>query len=486
MDSRRPTVTVEQAVPALPGVRFREPVEWRLCEGEQWAVVGPNGSGKTLLADLLQGRYLLREGAVRFHLEGKTADPVRSIAFRDIHSLVDSRNAYYQQRWHATETEDWPSVGQLLASSGGEPADNEDLYTQFRIRESLSKKLIHLSSGEFRKFLILRTLLSRPRLLVLDNPFIGLDAASRRLLAQLLQQMAQLKPPLQVVLLLSDPSDIPEMITRVLPVCGRRCLAPQTREAFLSDTTLQTHLFPAADAPVHLPDGEEKPVAHRITFRMERVSIRYGRRTILKDLSWEVKNGEKWALCGPNGSGKTLLLSLIYADHPQSYAQTLYLFDRRRGTGESIWDIKQRIGYVSPEMHLYYMENIPALDIVCSGFHDSTGLFRKCTDVQKQRAAAWMQLFGIDSLQDRPFLTLSSGEQRLALLARAFVKNPDLLILDEPLHGLDVANKRRATRIIDAFCAGRGKTLIYVTHYPDELPVCVDRRFELPPTTAEN
>lgn len=170
---------------------------------------------------------------------------------------------------------------------------------------------------------------------------------------------------------------------------------------------------------------------------MEHVSIKYGSRTILKELDWEVKNGEKWALFGPNGAGKSTLLSLIYADNPQSYANTLYLFDRKRGSGESIWDIKKRIGYVSPEMHLFYMENVPVLNIVGSGFFDSIGLFRKCTEQQQQVALAWMRVFGIEGLKERSFLTLSSGEQRLALLARAFVKDPDLIILDEPLHGLD-------------------------------------------------
>lgn len=212
---------------------------------------------------------------------------------------------------------------------------------------------------------------------------------------------------------------------------------------------------------------------------MEHVKIRYGSRTILKDLDWEIKNGEKWALFGPNGAGKSTLLSLVYADNPQSYANTLYLFDRKRGSGESIWDIKKRIGYVSPEMHLYYKENVPTLNIVGSGFFDSIGLFRKCNAEQETVALEWMKVFGIEHLKDRLFLTLSSGEQRLALLARAFVKDPDLIILDEPLHGLDVSNKKKAAAIIEQFCDRPGKTLIYVTHYPHELPACVDKRFEL-------
>ena len=259
------------------------------------------------------------------------------------------------------------------------------------------------------------------------------------------------------------------------------------REEFLKQTDLIADLFPSEEkgdsvrcGSFSLPVEEQKePSAHLVTFRMEHVSIKYGSRTILKELDWEVKNGEKWALFGPNGAGKSTLLSLIYADNPQSYANTLYLFDRKRGSGESIWDIKKRIGYVSPEMHLFYMENVPTLNIVGSGFFDSIGLYRKCTEQQQKVALDWMHVFGIEELKDRSFLTLSSGEQRLALLARAFVKDPDLIILDEPLHGLDVSNKKKAAAIIEQFCARPGKTLIYVTHYPHELPASVDKHFRL-------
>ena len=315
---------------------------------------------------------------------------------------------------------------------------------------------------------------------------IGLDAPSRDLLVEMLGQMTKLNG-VQVVLLLSNPNDIPAMITHVLPIHDRTCLPPLTREEFMSDTELIARLFPTEGihaceevGKVRLPVDMNKIASlHEVTLRMEHVKIRYGSRTILKDLDWEIKNGEKWALFGPNGAGKSTLLSLVYADNPQSYANTLYLFDRKRGSGESIWDIKKRIGYVSPEMHLYYKENVPTLNIVGSGFFDSIGLFRKCNAEQETVALEWMKVFGIEHLKDRLFLTLSSGEQRLALLARAFVKDPDLIILDEPLHGLDVSNKKKAAAIIEQFCDRPGKTLIYVTHYPHELPACVDKRFEL-------
>lgn len=485
MEDKKIVVEIKNVVTRLPELRFSAPLNWEIREGQQWAVIGPNGAGKTLMADVIQRKFAFQAGDVTFGYEGKVSEQVKSIAFKDIYSLADCRNSYYQQRWHSTETDEMPTVEAVLREYAG----TEELQTilhLFGIEELLPKRLIFLSSGELRKFLIVRTLLSRPRILILDNPFIGLDAPSRELLVDMLQQMTRLKG-VQIVLLLSNPGDIPEMVTDVLPVCQRTCLPVQSRVRFMQDAELISSLFPSekdtfrADlAAIRLPFDENKvPSLHEVTLRMEHVSIKYGNRTILKELDWEIRNGEKWALFGPNGAGKSTLLSLVYADNPQSYANTLYLFDRKRGSGESIWEIKKRIGYVSPEMHLYYMENVPVLSIVGSGFFDSIGLYRKCNEEQEAIALKWMRIFGIEALKERSFLTLSSGEQRLALLARAFVKDPDLIILDEPLHGLDISNKKRAAHIIELFCSRPGKTLIYVTHYPHELPACVDKRFEL-------
>ena len=471
-------IQIKDAVTRLPEVRFDLPVNWTIDKGEQWAVIGPNGAGKTILSEMLQRKYALQTGEISCDFAGKSNELIRSITFKDIYSLADCRNSYYQQRWNATETEEMPTVEDLLKDFKGQD-DLQEMLSLFGVEESLPKKIIFLSSGELRKFLIVRTLLFHPRLIILDNPFIGLDAPSRDLLNSMLQKMSQLKGT-QIVLLLSNPNDIPEMITHVLPVENKSLLPVMSREAFLNDQKLQDRLFPQPTGEINLPEEAlPKTSQHEVTLRMENIHIKYGTRTILKDLNWEIRNGEKWALLGPNGSGKSTLLSLVYADNPQSYANTLYLFDRKRGTGESIWEIKSRIGYVSPEMHLFYKENVPAINVVASGFFDSIGLYRKCNDQQKETALTWMKVFSISELKDRPFLTLSSGEQRLVLLARAFVKNPDLIILDEPLHGLDAYNKRQAARIIDKFCQRKGKTLIYVTHYPQELPACVNNKFVL-------
>ena len=198
----------------------------------------------------------------------------------------------------------------------------------------------------------------------------------------------------------------------------------------------------------------------------------------LNGLNLKLNEGDFVTVIGGNGAGKSTLLSLVCADNPQSYACDISLFGRKRGTGESIWEIKKHIGYVSPEMHRAYLKNLPAIEIVASGLHDSIGLYKRPQESQMATCEWWMDVFGIAALKDRPFLQLSSGEQRLALLARAFVKDPELLILDEPLHGLDTYNRRRVKKIIEAFCCREDKTMIMVTHYESELPsVITDRLF---------
>jgi len=477
-------------------VQFSEPINWQIQSGENWAVIGPNGSGKTVFIDTLTGKYALRSGTRAYPLFDETgvkvSDAIKSMAFRDISSLShDYSTSTYQQRWNSQEAEESPLISDLLQIHS-DKAYSDRILKLFGVKSLLQSRLIQLSSGELRKFLIVRTLMTRPKILILDNPFIGLDAHSRDQLNEVLESLISLEG-LQLIFVLSNPADIPDSVTHVLPINDRTLSKTLSRTNFLADFTLQNNLFPLkqsvqkehsfhkytqADFASDSLD-ETGNISHDKVVQLCKVHIGYGKRTILKDLNWTVLRGEKWALLGPNGAGKSTLLSLICADNPQSYANDIRLFNLKRGSGESIWDIKKHIGYVSPEMHSYYLKNVPCIDIVGSGLFDTIGLYRKCSSEQLASCEKWMKIFGIDHLRNKSFLNISSGEQRLCLLARAFVKNPALLILDEPLHGLDVTNKLKAKEIIENFCKDPDKTLIYVTHYINEIPNCINNQFLL-------
>lgn len=469
-------IKIENGVTRHPMYRMKEPVNMTLAAGEHIAIVGRNASGKSMLVDIVTGRWPLLMNEVKYDFSPFVSrmayENIKYIAFRDSYGDADG-NYYYQQRWNSQDLEETPLVRDLLP----QVPDNElkrTLYALFGVNEMLDKHIILLSSGELRKFQLTKTLLGNPRVLIMDNPFIGLDAKTRDRLHALLAELTRVTS-LQVILVLSKSDDIPSFITHVIPVEERVCGAKITLAGYWATRPpLPMRMLSAEkeDRILNLPYHDGLYHTEHVV-DLNKVSIRYGERTILKELDWTVKCGEKWALSGDNGSGKSTLLSLVCADNPQSYACDISLFGRKRGTGESIWEIKKHIGYVSPEMHRAYLKNLPAIDIVASGLHDSVGLYKRPHPEQMAACEWWMDIFGIADLKDRNFLQLSSGEQRLVLLARAFVKDPELLILDEPLHGLDLYNRRLVKDVIEAFCRRKDKTLIMVTHYQEELPACI-------------
>lgn len=470
-------VEIKNAIPRMDAIQFANPINWKIEDGQHWTIIGSNGSGKTLLIDILVGKHALKSGEITSKDNQSINTLIKSVAFTDIYSLTDIKNSYYQQRWNTGDEHEAPLVSDLF--SKGEKEWTEFLVTTFDIHDLVIKPINLLSSGELRKTLIVKSLLTKPRILILDNPFIGLDAKSRSLLNEVLKKLAVLEN-LQIVLVLSNPKDIPDLITHVLPVKDKCVLKEMSREIFLNDRNFQQQLFLSSPTPSfhNLIEKDKETITFKNALVFNNIHIRYGTRTILRDLNWKVERGEKWALLGENGSGKSTLLSLVAGDNPQAYANDITLFDRKRGTGESIWDIKKNIGYISPEMHLYYLKNVRCIDVVGSGFFDTIGLYRKCNEEQEALALRWMQVFGIDQISETSFLHISTGEQRLVLLARVFVKNPNLLILDEPLHGLDINNKEKIKKIIEDFCTSE-KALIYVTHYEDEIPDVVSKRLVL-------
>ena len=476
----RNIIKIENGITRHPSFRMKEAVNFTLCESENIAIVGNNGAGKSILIDIITGKYPLLRNEVEYDFYPSTSqmafDNIKYITFRDSYGDADN-NYYYQQRWNSQDNDNTPLIRDLLPKSCNNEL-KETLYNLFGIYDILDKNILLLSSGEKRKYQLTKTLLSNPRVLIMDNPFIGLDAKTRNLLHDLLNDLIKLTS-LQIILVLSKTDEIPQFITHVVEVKDKVCGEKVEINEFLSKkehiNILDNY---KEDKIINLPYTNSEYHNNEIV-KLNNVSIKYGDRIILKELNWQVDNGDRWALMGENGSGKSTLLSLVCADNPQSYACDISLFGYKRGSGESIWDIKKHIGYVSPEMHRAYLKNILAIDVVASGLHDSVGLYVRPRPEQRDICLWWMDIFGIEHLKDANFLQLSSGEQRLILLARAFVKDPQLLILDEPFHGLDNNNRVLVKNIIEAFCKRKNKTLIFVTHYQDELPSVIDHKLIL-------
>ena len=504
-------IKVENGITRHPDWRMAEPINLEILQGEQIAIAGDNAAGKSRLIEVLTGHFPLLMNEVEYDFSPSplkmVSENLKYITFRDSYGDTDG-TYYYQQRWNQHDIdENTPTAGQLLQEafrqadeSVGRGLSDEERESARKQRTAFRKKLtdlfhldglmdkyiISLSSGELRKFQLTKTLGTGPRVLIMDNPFIGLDAQTRDQLRNLLQQLTR-ETPLLIIMVLSKVDDIPDFITHVIPIEGLHILPKITRQEYqqqLSGRTLETLPKAKKEWILSLPQKDLTqesfyPEEGKEILKFNNVTIRYGSRTILKDLNWAVSEGEKWALSGENGAGKSTLLSLVCADNPQAYACDIELFGHKRGTGESIWEIKRHIGYVSPEMHRAYLKDLPAIDIVASGLTDSVGLYTRPKPEQREICLRWMNIFGIEELADRTFLKLSSGEQRLCLLARAFVKDPELLILDEPLHGLDLQHRALVKEIIDTFCSRKHKTLVMVTHYKEEFPKCINHSIYL-------
>jgi len=481
------TIEMINARARKPEWSMVEPVNFCLEEGEHIAIVGRNGAGKSMFVDMITGRHPAFPDMVKYGFD-EPYNYLKHITFRDTYGGDNDRTYFLQQRWNQMEIdEETPTVGSKLEEAyqlAGEDTPErrqlqQHIYELFHLDDLLDKYIILLSSGELRKYKLASSLFTKPKVLIMENPFIGLDKETREQLKTLMTMLAK-EQGLQIILVLAKTDEIPEFITHIVEVKEMRVLPKVESGQWIVDS----YDYSAAEYSRSFGNHNCQLSTVNCQLKTEvihfnKVTIRYGSRTILKDLDWTVMKGEHWALSGQNGSGKSTLLSLVCADNPQSYACDISLFGHKRGSGESIWDIKKHIGYVSPEMHRSYKQNIPAIEIVASGLKDTIGLYTRPKEDEKEQCRKWMRIFGIGELAERRFMEMSSGEQRLVLLARAFVKEPDLLILDEPLHGLDDVNRRMVKGIVDDYCQNPEVTLIYVTHYQEELPHCIDHEIFL-------
>ena len=459
-----------------------EGVSFALSNNQHLAITGAAGSGKTMLAKTLAGK-LFHQGTVEINytdnwlLQRKVAMVGHSDVLKNLSNTSDF---YYQQRFNSSDSNDAATLEEELNRADSPlaiPEKNKAIdywLKQLEITHRKKASLIQLSNGEQKKLQLIKSFLLQSQVLILDKPYTGLDTNSRDQLNSIINQQAAKGV---TIILISDNSELPACITHIAQLENGKLINFVRREDFTSFSlkpSLTTNHFSTKSIPV-MPTRQHFDVI----VKMKEVNVSYGDTCILQNINWEIKNRERWLLQGPNGAGKSTLLSLITGDNPQAYANEIYLFDQHRGKGESIWEIKHKIGYVSPELHKYFDPSIKVKEAIASGFFDTMGLFRSINTLQQNLVAEWMDYFELSEFANRPLSLLSAGQQRWVLLARALIKNPPLLVLDEPCQGLDEEHLQQFIQLIDIICSQSDTTLIYVSHYNNEIPTCITKKMEL-------
>ena len=436
--------------------------DWVWLPGQVWCVLGGNGSGKSRFAAVLTGELTVDETVLETRPRRATC-----VSF-------ETQQATYERELEADDSDfidgvDHGSTGlDLLMDAGCDEAKSRQLAQRLHLTELLDKHFRTMSSGEARKLLLLQAWAGNPDVLILDDPFEGLDAQARASFsaacAELVEQGAA------VLLAVTRLDDVPPWVSHVGMMQHGRMIHHGPREEVIAKPEVQ-HLCALERNALHTlpprPPGQPQCEADPL-LRFRQCAVRYDEMLQFEPLDWQLRPGQHTLITGPNGAGKSTLLQLISGDHPQCYSNDVVAFGYQRGTGESIWDIKRHIGLVSPALHRDYRVAGNALSVVLSGLYDSIGVYQTPAVSELALARQWLATLGMENLERQSFRELSHGQQRLLLIARAVIKQPALLVLDEPTQGLDSLNRQLVLSCLQQLASLRAATLLFVSHRDDE------------------
>ena len=466
-----PSIILQNISVQQYGKSLLQGISLNIESNQHIAITGHSGSGKTILAKAI-AQQIFYKGNIEIHftdqthLQPKVAMASHSEAWKNLSNISDF---YYQQRFNSCDAEDAITVQESLNKVHADKTKIEKLLDTFNIKHRINTPLIQLSNGEQKKLQLIKTLLQEAQVLILDNAFTGLDIEARKALHHIINTKAVQGT---TIILITDDKELPECITHIAELKEGQLISFEWKENFIA-----SYQHPSSFSK-NIPSTKTS-FSFNTIIEMKKVQVQYGDKIILQNIDWKVNCGECWLVKGHNGAGKSTLLSLITADNPQAYSNEIYLFDQRRGKGESIWDIKQKIGFVSPELHKYFDTGITTEQAIASGFFDTMGLYKKLNAQQQKAVNDWINCFELTALKNTPLSFLSAGQQRWVLLARALVKQPPLLVLDEPCQGLDEQHTASFIQLIDAIAHQTNTTIIYVSHYTNEIPTCIDKILRL-------
>ncbi|MDD1780762.1 molybdate ABC transporter ATP-binding protein ModF [Enterovibrio sp. ZSDZ35] len=435
---------------------------WTIAHAESWAVFSTEGDIGSLLGGVFGGTITFQGELVKGDLKISQV------------SLVEQQKLLEQEREKDdTDFLDRIDTGtrvyDLVFEQCEDAALTQQLIEDLDLRDLEESGFRVLSTGETRRVMLARALAEKPDFLVLDNPFAGLDIAHRQSLADYLEKLSE---SVQMLVVFAREEDLPNWVDHVA-MFERGKLVELIDKAgwdnhpiiqqIASQSEQQSEEMMALIRRYQHNTLFENPI-----FELKNGKVEYTEKTIFTDVNWRIDKGEHWQVKGPNGCGKSTILGMIFGDHPQCYSNDIHIFGKKRGSGETVWEIKKHIGMVSSALHLQYRVNCTALDVILSGFYDSIGLYSQPSIQEQTIAREWLDILHMSQYVKTPFRKLEYGQQRLLLIARAIVKQPTLLILDEPYQGLDYLGRRLMKNTLELIARENLSQLLYVSHYQDD------------------
>ncbi|EGQ7647360.1 TPA: molybdate ABC transporter ATP-binding protein ModF [Vibrio alginolyticus] len=437
--------------------------DWKINTQQSWGIFSADGDIGSLLGDLICDEMSPNSGEIE--LNGLS---VAQVSLSEQQRLLE-RELEKDDTDFLDRIDQGSTVYSLILEQSQDTNLTEQLVNDLDLSHLRDSGFRVLSTGETRRVMLARALATQPDLVLLDNPFTGLDIAHRAALARYLHSLSQ---NVQLLITFSRESDMPEWINSIAlfsagkldstmdksswdnhPIIGQiKSQSEQQSEEMMSLIRQHQHSTPFNNPIFELKNG----------------AVKYTDKKIFTGLNWRIDKGQHWQVKGPNGCGKSTLLGLIFGDHPQCYSNDIDIFGKKRGTGETIWEIKQHIGMVSSALHLQYRVNCSALEVILSGFYDSIGLYNQPTRKEMNIANEWLDILHMSQYKKTSFKQLEYGQQRLLLIARAIVKQPTLLILDEPYQGLDFLGRRLVKNTLELIARENLSQLLYVSHYQED------------------